>query len=102
MNMGVGRDLGPVGAEPYRPDLVTKFATAAAKKAGVSTHLHALRHFSATQGIAAGTDVVTMAGRLGHRDPSITLRVYSHALAQRDQDAAKAIGDSLRRAKPQP
>jgi len=92
----------PVGAEPYRPDLVTKFASAAAKKAGVSTHLHALRHFSATQGIAAGTDVVTMAGRLGHRDPSITLRVYSHALAQRDQEAAKAIGDSLRRAKPQP
>ena len=87
----------PVGAEPYRPDVVTKFMSRAAKKAGVKTHLHALRHFSATQGIGAGTDVVTMAGRLGHRDPSITLRVYAHALEQRDRAAAEAIGASLRR-----
>jgi len=92
----------PVGAEPYRPDVLTRFASRTAKKAGVKTHLHALRHFSATQGIAGGTDVVTMAGRLGHRDPSITLRVYSHALAQRDQEAAKVIGDSLRRPKTGP
>jgi integrase len=46
----------PVGAEPIRPDVVTKFMTRVAKKAGVGTHLHALRHFSATQGIAAGYD----------------------------------------------
>jgi integrase len=36
--------------------VVTKFMTRVAKKAGVGTHLHALRHFSATQGIAAGYD----------------------------------------------
>jgi len=87
----------PVGAEPTRPDVVTRFMGRAAKKAGVKTHLHALRHYSATQGIGAGTDVVTMAGRLGHRDPSITLRVYAHALEQRDRAAAEAIGASLRR-----
>jgi len=87
----------PVGAEPHRPDLVTKFASAAAKKAGVDTHLHALRHFAATQGIASGADVVTVAGRLGHRDPAITLRVYSHALEQRDRELAAAIGNTLRR-----
>jgi len=86
----------PVGAEPYRPDLVTKFASAAAKKAGVSTRLHALRHFVATQGIASGADVVTVAGRLGHRDPGITLRVYSYALEQRDRELAAAIGNTLR------
>jgi integrase len=87
----------PVGAEPYRPDVLSHFMGRAAKKAGVKTHLHALRHFSATQGIASGTDVVTMAGRLGHRDPSVTLRVYSHVLEQRDRDVAAAIGASLRR-----
>jgi len=92
----------PVGLEPHLPNLVTQFLNRMAKKAGVSTHLRALRHFSATQGLAAGTDVVTMAGRLGHRDPSITLRVYSHVLAQRDQEAAAAIGKSLRRATPDP
>ncbi|MHB8220775.1 MAG: tyrosine-type recombinase/integrase [Acidimicrobiales bacterium] len=89
----------PVGAEPYRPNSITQFLRRTAKKAGVDTHLHALRHFSATQGIASGSDAVTMAGRLGHRDPSITLRVYSHALAQRDQEAAAAIGNTLRRPK---
>jgi integrase len=50
----------PVGAEPIRPDVVTKFMTRVAKAAGIDTHLHALRHFSATQGIAAGYDPVTV------------------------------------------
>ncbi len=89
----------PVGAEPYRPDVLTRFASRAAKKAGVDTHLHALRHFAATEGIASGSDAVTVAGRLGHRDSSVTLRVYSHALGQRDRELAAALGDSLRRPK---
>jgi integrase len=85
----------PVGAEPIRPDVVTKFMTRAAKKAGVDTHVHALRHFSATQGIAAGYDPVTVSSRLGHADPSITLRVYSHVLEQRDKELAAAVGRTL-------
>jgi integrase len=89
----------PVGAEPYRPNSITQFLRRTAKKAGVDTHLHALRHFAATQGIASGSDAVTVAGRLGHRDSSVTLRVYSHALAQRDRELAAALGNSLRRAK---
>jgi len=87
----------PVGSEPLRPDVLTNFTGRAAGRAGVKTHLHALRHFSATQGIGRGVDVVTMAGRLGHRDPSITLRVYAHALEQRDRAAAELIDASLRR-----
>jgi len=85
----------PVGAEPVRPDIVSKFAKKVATKAGVDTHLHALRHFSATQAIAAGFDPTTVAGRLGHRDSSITLRVYSHALEGRDRDLAEALGKTL-------
>jgi len=85
----------PVGAEPIRPDVVTKFMTRVAKKAGVDTHLHALRHFSATQGIAAGYDPVTVGRRLGHADPSITLRVYSHVVEQRDKELAAAVGSTL-------
>lgn len=45
----------PTGAEPIRPDVVTKFTVRVAKSAGVKTHLHALRHFSASQAIAAGS-----------------------------------------------
>ena len=85
----------PVGAEPMQPDFVFKFAKKVATKAGVDTHLHALRHFSATQAIAAGFDPTTVAGRLGHRDSSITLRVYSHVLEGRDRDLAEALGKTL-------
>ena len=56
----------PAGADPYRPDVVSKFTARVARTAGVSTHLHALRHFTATQGIAGGGDIVTVSKRLGH------------------------------------
>jgi hypothetical protein len=38
---------------------------------------------------------VTVAGRLGHADPSITLRIYAHALEHRDRDLAAALGRTL-------
>jgi integrase len=85
----------PVGSEPIRPDVVTKFTARVAKKAGVATHLHALRHFSAMQGIAAGYDPVTVGRRLGHADPSITLRVYRHVVKERDRELAAAVGRTL-------
>ena len=37
--------------------------------------LHALRHTHASQLIDAGIDVVTISKRLGHANPSITLRI---------------------------
>ncbi len=85
----------PAGLEPIRPDVVSKFTKRVAVKAGVDTHLHSLRHFSATQAIAAGFDAVTVSTRLGHADPSITLRVYSHAVEQRDRELAASLGRTL-------
>jgi integrase len=81
--------------EPVRPDHVTKTFIRCAKAAGVATHLHSLRHFSATQAISAGYDPTTVAARLGHADASITLRVYSHALEQRDAELADTLGGIL-------
>jgi integrase len=85
----------PAASEPFRPDVVTKFAMRIARATGVQMHLHGLRHFSATQAIGAGYDAVAVAGRLGHADPSITLRVYSHAIEQRDREIAAALGRTL-------
>jgi integrase len=85
----------PAGLEPIRPDVLSKFTRRVADKAGVDTHLHALRHFSATQAIAAGFDPVTVGARLGHADPAITLRVYSHAVEQRDRELAASLGKVL-------
>ncbi len=45
--------------------------------------------------IGAGVDVRTVAGHLGHSDPSVTLRVYSHALEERDRAAAEIMGRVL-------
>lgn len=49
---------------------------------------HDLRHVHASLLLANNIDVVSVAARMGHSDPSITLRVYSYALPARDHDAA--------------
>lgn len=84
------------GTTPYRPDNVTSFFIRVRNEVDApNVRFHDLRHFTATQLIGAGIDVRTVAGRLGHADPSITLRVYSHALEERDRAAAAVIGGIL-------
>jgi integrase len=58
--------------------------------------LHDLRHWSATIAISQGHDVRTIAGRLGHASPAMTLRVYAHAVAAADQAVASSLGEALR------
>jgi integrase len=83
-------------SKPFRPDNVTGFFTRVRDSLGLhDVRLHDLRHFTATQLIGAGVDVRTVAGRLGHSDPSVTLRVYSHALEERDRAAADVMGRVL-------
>ena len=51
-----------------------------------------LRHYSATELIAAGVDIRTVAGRLGHGSGgTTTLRVYSAWVAEADQRAAGSL-----------
>jgi integrase len=85
----------PGNQEPIRPTVLSHFTARVALKAGVRTHIHAFRHFCATQAIAAGFDVVTVGARLGHTDPSVTLRVYSHAVHQRDRELAASLGRTV-------
>jgi integrase len=81
------------GCKPFRPDNVTGFFSRVRDSLGhKDVRLHDLRHFTATQLIGAGVDVRTVAGRLGHRDASVTLRVYSHVLEDRDRAAAAMLG----------
>jgi integrase len=89
------------GSKPFRPDNVTGFFTRVRDSLGLDhVRLHDLRHFTATQLIGAGVDVRTVAGRLGHSDPSVTLRVYSHALEERDRAAADIMGRLLQEPTP--
>ena len=50
--------------------------------------LHDLRHVHATTPLLAGTQVHVVAARLGHADPSITLRVYAHVISNQLAAAA--------------
>jgi integrase len=52
---------------------------------------HDLRHYTASELFRAGHNPRTVADRLGHADPSITLRVYTHDT----EDQARAAADSL-------
>lgn len=86
----------PDGSTPVHPDSPSKLFRRIADKHGWrELHLHSLRHFSATQLVAAGMDVRTVAGRLGHADASITLKVYSHVLDAKNREAASIMGALL-------
>lgn len=56
---------------------------------------HDLRHFAATQMIAAGVDPVTVAAILGHANPSITLKLYAHIVNDRMRAAAGIMGQLI-------
>ncbi len=56
---------------------------------------HDLRHTHASILLANNIDVVAVASRIGHSDASTTLRIYAHALARRDKEAAKAMDQLL-------
>ena len=81
------------GSSPWHPDSTTRAFRKICEGAGVSdVRLHDLRHYVATRLLTAGVDVRTVAGRLGHRNPSTTLNVYSHFVPESDQEAADALG----------
>ncbi|MEO7058567.1 MAG: tyrosine-type recombinase/integrase [Lapillicoccus sp.] len=58
--------------------------------------LHDLRHLHASLLLKAGVPVHVVAHRLGHADPSITLRVYAHVLDDQASRAATVFADVLR------
>jgi integrase len=60
--------------------------------------LHDLRHLHATLLLLEGVPVHVVANRLGHTDPSVTLRVYAHVLRESSSGVAdifaRAVGRS--------
>lgn len=80
---------------PMHPDTATKYVPRIAKTVGVTTHLHALRHFVGTYLLGPGVDLRTVSDFLGHADPATTLRFYSHAIPGSGGKAAAAVGSLL-------
>jgi integrase len=82
----------PDGQRHLKPSSLTQRFKRLADRLEIDAHLPSLRHYSATELIAAGVDVRTVAGRLGHSGGGITtLRVYAAWLAEADQRAAAGL-----------
>ena len=88
----------PDHCEPYSPNAVTQRYKDMATRLGIDTHLHALRHYSATELLSAGIDLRTVAGRLGHGGGgATTLRVYAAWVAATDRKAAEILASRMPR-----
>lgn len=57
--------------------------------------LHALRHAVATRLLTAGVDPKSVAGRLGHTNPNVTLKTYAAFVPARDREAADLLEEGL-------
>ncbi|KOV80096.1 tyrosine recombinase XerC [Nocardia sp. NRRL S-836] len=86
---------------PYSPHAVSSRYKDMAERLGIKTHIHALRHYSATELLTAGVDLRTVAGRLGHGGGgATTLRVYAAWVAASDRKAAELLGSRMPKRKP--
>ena len=92
--------------EPIHPDtvsslmasLTTRHNKANPAKALPLARLHDLRHIHATTLLLAGVPVHVVAARLGHADPSITLRVYAHVINEQLVEAADIFAKQIKAA----
>lgn len=83
----------PDGSTWLKPDSIGQRYERMCARLGWDMHLRQLRHYSATELVAAGVDVRTVAGRLGHGGGgTTTLKVYSAWRSEADQRAASTLG----------
>ncbi|MGO8870760.1 MAG: tyrosine-type recombinase/integrase [Acidimicrobiales bacterium] len=81
------------GSTPFEPGRLTDRFRLICGRAGVTgVRFHDLRHAHITYLIAAGVDVVAVAARAGHAQPTMTLSRYGHALPTSGDWAASVIG----------
>jgi integrase len=80
------------GMEPWTPEYLTN--TYQRLRLDGSS-FHSLRHFHATQLLAAGVPVTQVSARLGHSSPAMTLSAYAHWIPAKDQASADIIAATL-------
>ena len=86
----------PLTGEMYHPDSVVNLHKKILKDAGLEDiRFHDLRHTFATTALQNGVDVKTVSSMLGHYDAGFTLRTYTHATRQKQDEAAQTMGSVL-------
>ena len=83
--------------DPMTPSTFTWRFKMILKKNGLPEKLnvHSLRHSNASLLIANGADVATVAGLLGHSQPSTTLDIYTHAFDKNKKAASETLQRGL-------
>jgi integrase len=80
----------------YAPDKFGTRMRTAMQRAGLQgVSLHSLRHSHASELLSQGVPITAVAERLGHASPNITLSIYSHALPDDNEVAAKVWNDAM-------
>ena len=83
----------PLTGEMYHPDSVVNLHKKLLKDARLEhPRFHDLRHTFATTALQNGVDVKTVSSMLDHFDAGFTLRTYTHATRQKQDEAAAALG----------
>lgn len=86
----------PKNGGMYYPDSVVKLHMKILKNAGLEhIRFHDLRHTFATLALQNGVDVKTVSSMLGHYDAGFTLRTYTHATRQMQEQAAEKMGNFM-------
>ena len=87
----------PLTGGMYHPDSVVNLHKKILKDAGLEhIRFHDLRHTFATMALQNGVDVKTVSNMLGHYDAGFTLRTYTHATRQMQQQAAEKMGNFMK------
>ena len=86
----------PITGEMYHPDSIVGIHKKILKDARLEhIRFHDLRHTFATMALQNGVDAKTVSAMLGHHDAGFTLRTYTHATRQKQEEAAEKMGDFM-------
>lgn len=82
-------------AGPMNPQRASDYFAKFGKQYGIDGfHPHKLRHTAASIAVTSGADIVSVSARLGHANPSTTLKMYAHA----NDEGIRRAGDIVREA----
>ena len=58
-------------------------------------HPHTLRHTMASLSLIEGADMVSVSKKLGHCDPSVTMRIYAHSNEEAQRRANAILAEAI-------
>ena len=88
----------PITREMYHLGSIVNLHKKILKDAGLPhIRFHDLRHTFSTLAPQNGVDVKTVSSMLGHYDAGFTLRTYTHATRQKQDEAAQTMGSFMAR-----